>query len=176
MRYDKNMKLAIFGGTGRTGQLLVAQALAAGHDVAVLARTPSRLDITRERLRVVGGDALDPGRAREAVAGADAIISLLGPQRDAPPRMVSRATANILAAADAYGARRVIAVACDAASGAAAADMRAAADVVAASPLDWTLVRVPRLTDPSRQQLAAFLLRQLTDTTRIRQTAALCAL
>ena len=61
------MKLAIFGGTGRTGRLLVEQALAAGHEVTVLARTPAKLDVPPERLRVVQGDALDPNRVEEAV-------------------------------------------------------------------------------------------------------------
>ena len=37
------MKLAIFGATGKTGTFLVEQALAAGHEVAVLARDPSKV-------------------------------------------------------------------------------------------------------------------------------------
>jgi|GEM_PF-6488115 len=36
------MKIAIFGGTGKTGKHLVLEALNAGHDVTILARTPSK--------------------------------------------------------------------------------------------------------------------------------------
>ena len=175
MRYDGAMKIAIFGGTGRAGQLLLADTLAAGHGVAVLARTPARLHIIHERLRVIQGDALDPARVRETVAGAAAVISLLGPQKDAPPRMVSRATANLLAAARAANARRVLIVTCDNVRGEARVDMRAAAAAVAAADLDWTLVCVPRLADDPAQwragrgQLAAFLLRHVDDPTFIRK-------
>ena len=49
-----------------------------------------------ERLRVVHGDALDPQKVTETVSGADAVISLLGPQKDGPPESVTRSTANIL--------------------------------------------------------------------------------
>ena len=63
------MKLAVFGGTGRTGRLLVEQALAAGHQVTVLVRTPSKLQIGDERLRTVQGDALDPERGGKGGCG-----------------------------------------------------------------------------------------------------------
>jgi putative NADH-flavin reductase len=49
------MRLAVFGATGRTGRPLVAQALAASHEVVAFARDPARLNIQHERLRIVQG-------------------------------------------------------------------------------------------------------------------------
>jgi putative NADH-flavin reductase len=53
------MKLVILGATGATGTLVVEQALAAGHRVTALVRSPHRLTITHRNLRVVKGDATD---------------------------------------------------------------------------------------------------------------------
>ena len=47
------MKIAIFGGTGRTGKQIVDQALANGHELKVLARTPSKLALQNEFLRLL---------------------------------------------------------------------------------------------------------------------------
>ncbi len=207
------MKLAVFGGTGKKGRLLVEQALAAGHDVTVLARTPSKLDIKSDRLHVIQGDALDPSRVAQVVAGADAVISLLGPSRDAPPLSVSRSTANILKAAEQCGVRRLLVAAgagvgdpadkpglvdrlinvlLKSAAKGAYEDMTATAAAVRGSSLDWTLVRIPRLTDDagkgqpkaaylgkgagmalSRADLAAFILKQAGEKTYVRQAPVL---
>ncbi len=162
------MKLAIFGGTGKTGRLVVQDALAAGHEVIVLARTPAKLDVKHERLRVVQGDALDPGRVEQVVSGADAILSLLGPAKDAPPLSVSRSMDNIMQAAARCGVRRLVVAAgagvgdpsdkpgpvdkligvlLKTAARGAYEDMSAMAKAVREADLDWTLVRIPRLTD-----------------------------
>jgi putative NADH-flavin reductase len=92
------MKLVIFGATGRTGVHLVKQALAAGHSVTALVRTPAKLTLQHERLTVLQGDAQDAAKVAQAVAGAEAVISVLGPTRNRPAFAVSKSTENILAA------------------------------------------------------------------------------
>lgn len=72
------MKLAIFGATGKTGRVLVEQALAAGHEVTAFVRDLSKLTLGHERLSLVQGDVFDAARVEEAVAGKDAVISVLG--------------------------------------------------------------------------------------------------
>ncbi|WP_207955774.1 NAD(P)-dependent oxidoreductase [Rubrobacter marinus] len=72
------MKVAIFGGTGRTGRHLIEGALRDGHEVTALVRDPGKLATGHERLRVVEGDVLIPSRVEETVAGADAVLSALG--------------------------------------------------------------------------------------------------
>jgi putative NADH-flavin reductase len=206
---EEIMKLAVFGGTGKTGRLLVEQALAAGHEVAVLARTPGKMALNDARLRVIEGDALDPNRVEEVVSGVDAIISLLGPAKDAPPLSVSRSTENILQAATRCGVRRlviaagagvgdpadkpglfdkVISTALKTAAKGAYEDMSTTAGAVRASDLDWTLVRIPMLTDDpakgsprvgylgkgagmrlSRADLAAFMLQEAAARAYLRQ-------
>src|SRR5450756_2448393 len=75
------MKLAIFGATGRSGRPLVSQALARGDDVTVLVRDAARLPQSDPNLHVITGDVHDPETVRQTVAGADAVISVLGHRR-----------------------------------------------------------------------------------------------
>ena len=81
------MRLVIFGPTGGTGRRLVERAIAEGHEVSALVRNPSRMTAHHQRLKVVVGDAFDSGQVREAVAGNEAVISVLGSatEQPAPP-------------------------------------------------------------------------------------------
>lgn len=51
------MRLLILGATGATGQHLLEQALAEGHEVTAIVRDPSKVTTKHERLRVVKGRA-----------------------------------------------------------------------------------------------------------------------
>ncbi|MEU8606642.1 NAD(P)H-binding protein [Actinoplanes sp. NPDC048791] len=77
------MRLAIFGGTGRAGRVVVEQALRDGHEVSALTRDPSRIG-PHAQLRVVGGDVRDLAAVTLTLKGADAIISTLGRRRRGP--------------------------------------------------------------------------------------------
>ena len=57
------MNLTILGAAGRTGRILVEQALAAGHTVRALVRTPSKLAITHPALEIIEGDATNAADA-----------------------------------------------------------------------------------------------------------------
>src|SRR5215216_2151273 len=112
------MRLVIFGPTGGTGRRLVERAIAEGHEVTALARNPSKMSARHRRLKVVVGDAFDPGQVREAVVGNEAVISVLGsrqpsnplyPHRPGNPDGVGSAgTANIVAAMKEHGLRRFV--------------------------------------------------------------------
>jgi putative NADH-flavin reductase len=162
------MKLVVFGATGKTGKHIVQQALDAGHEVIAFARTPSKLGITHERLRVVQGDVGEPEKVESAVAAADAVISVLGPAGRSAPAMLNRGTQNIIAAMKKYGLRRLV-IALGAGIGdpndaptlvdklfgtlirlaapQAYADTMNTAASVRSSDLEWVIVRVPMLTD-----------------------------
>jgi putative NADH-flavin reductase len=60
--------------------------MAAGHDVVVLVRDPSRLDV-EAGVRVVTGSVNDPAAVDRAVEGADAVISALGPDANEPDQV-----------------------------------------------------------------------------------------
>src|SRR2546422_4124197 len=73
--WRKSMKLSILGATGR---LVVEQALAAGHTVTALVRSPEKLTLSNPNFRVIAGQATDPSAVSRAFDGADAVISVLG--------------------------------------------------------------------------------------------------
>lgn len=112
------MRLVIFGPTGGTGRRLVERAIAEGHEVTAFVRNPSRMSARHQRLRIVVGDAFDPEKVREAVAGNEAVISVLGSRQPSNPLRplrlgdpngpVSVGSANIIAAMKEHGLRRFV--------------------------------------------------------------------
>src|SRR5919202_4838582 len=103
------MKLTIVAATGGVGRQLLEQAVAAGHDVTAVARNPTKL--TRG-VRTVTADlaAVEPAVLEAAVAGADAVLSGLGPHSNADAGIAAPGTRSILAAMQATGVRRIVAV------------------------------------------------------------------
>ena len=55
------MKILVLGGTGATGRLVVEQALADGHQVRALVRSPEKLTASNPNLEVVVGQGAKPG-------------------------------------------------------------------------------------------------------------------
>lgn len=165
------MKLAIFGASGRTGRPLVEQALAAGHAVTALVRTPSSFPINHGRLNVVQGSVEDATKVDEAVAGADAVLSVLGHTKSSNKDVLTVGTRNIVNAMQKHGVRRLISLTgagvrnphdqpklVDKLFGFALArlqpdllrDSENHVKVIQGSDLDWTVVRGPRLTEGPR--------------------------
>jgi putative NADH-flavin reductase len=103
------MKLTIVAATGRIGHELVTQALAAGHDVTAVARRPRDLPAA---VRAVTVDlaAADPGVLADAVAGADAVLSGLGPRSIRESGITTPGTRAIVTAMRATGVRRLVVV------------------------------------------------------------------
>jgi uncharacterized protein YbjT (DUF2867 family) len=103
------MKLTIFAATGGIGRHLLDQALAAGHDVTAVVRNPRALPA---EVRVATADlaAAGPADLEPAVAGADAVLSGLGPRSRTDAGVASRGTLAIVQAMQATGVRRVVAV------------------------------------------------------------------
>jgi putative NADH-flavin reductase len=98
------MKLVVFGATGGTGQQLVTQALAQGHQVTAFVRRPEAFMIRNPALTVVQGDILDKEVVREAVAGQDVVLSALGTRSG--PAVLPEGTRAILEAMKEHGVRR----------------------------------------------------------------------
>lgn len=103
------MKLTIFAATGGIGRQLLEQAAAAGHDVTAVVRNPGKLS---RPVRAVTADMADPDPAalEAAVAGAGAVLSGLGPRSKADAGIASQGTRAIVAAMQAAGVRRIVAV------------------------------------------------------------------
>ncbi len=92
------MKLAVFGATGGTGQEIVSQALAAGHEVTVLVRDLAKMALSHDKLYMVIGDVLNPDKVEETLAGAEAVCCSLGHTANNPDTAVSDGTRNIIEA------------------------------------------------------------------------------
>jgi len=205
------MKITIFGATGKTGQIVVRKALEAGHELRAFARTPEKLSMRHDRLTVIKGDSLDAAAVAEAIRGSDAVVSLIGVNPKSLEPVFAASVANIVAGMRASGARRLVMSAGagvgdpDDAGGLAAwligglikllarqayeDGLAAAATTRAANDLDWTMVRLPMLSDEpggrrslrigylgkgtgprlSREDLADFMLRELVERRYLRQ-------
>jgi uncharacterized protein YbjT (DUF2867 family) len=104
------MRTVIFGASGPTGRHLIAQSLAAGHDVVAAVRRPEAVE-PRPGVTVVRADVTDPGSVGAAVAGGDVVLSALGvPPGRRPISVYSQGVTAIGAAMRRYGVRRLIAV------------------------------------------------------------------
>jgi putative NADH-flavin reductase len=162
------MKIALIGATGRTGAHVLTTALDHGHDVTVLVRDPAKLPAeARDRFRVVVGDATEPGDLADLLGGADAVVSALGPKgkegglharaaralvdqmtAGGPRRFVGVSAAGIDVPGDRKARKdKLISWLVRTTGGEMAKDKPAEYAVWAASGLDWTLVRPPRLID-----------------------------
>lgn len=159
------MRIAVFGANGATGRHLIRQALATDDEIVALVRRPESFPYTGPRLRVVAGDARDPARVDETVAGADAVLSTIGvPFSRAPIDIYSATATSVIDAMRRHGVRRIAAVSSSAVEAHEPTegwlfervlqpmvvngigrttydDMRRAERIIADSGLDWTLVR-----------------------------------
>ena len=104
------MKLTIFAATGGIGRQLLGQAVAAGHDVTAVARNLRGLSPVPARAVAADLASADPAALQPAVAGADAVLSALGPRTKADAGVAARGTEVITEAMRAAGVRRVIVV------------------------------------------------------------------
>jgi dihydroflavonol-4-reductase len=93
------MKVAITGATGVVGRVVTRHLLEAGHEVAALARDPSRLPPGVAPWR---GDILDRSTLAPAVAGAELVYHVAGLNE------MCRATAAALDEANVTGTRNVV--------------------------------------------------------------------
>lgn len=165
--YGPPMKLLVIGATGGTGQHLVSDALAKGHDVTVLVRHPDRIPASSDRLHIVAGSLPDDTAAlASAVAGQDAVISTLGVGRSLKSHhLIARSLPAIVNAMESQGVRRLVVMS---GYGVGAtyrdmpllprimirvlladlyADKAAGEDAVFRSNLDWTLAYASTLTN-----------------------------
>lgn len=208
------MKIAVFGGSGRTGLELLMQVLARGHEVTAVVRNPERFKLSYDRLKVVAGDALKPNSFDAALEGQDAVLSTLGVTgflNSLQPMTFYRESATaIVDRMRAHDVHRLVVVSSVGVLHDPStpiwyraivkpllrhkyADMKAMETVVAASGLDWTVVRAGQLaggpltqhyrvgrngnladvTKISRADLADFLAKQAEDRALLERAVAI---
>lgn len=170
------MNIVVFGGQGRTGSLVVAEAIRRGHTVSTFVRND--MHSLPPSVRVIAGDARNEAQVSAAIAGHNAVINIIAPRLfDRKNYDISEvATRNIIHGMQAHGVRRY-----QGQSGAWATEHLHEASLpmrlgfllipmfrgiyavkkredalVKASGLDWTLVRCGVLTDKAPTQLRTF--------------------
>jgi nucleoside-diphosphate-sugar epimerase len=170
------VRLTIVAATGGIGRELLRQALAAGHDVTAVVRSPEKIT---DAVRVVQADLARPDvfALAEALKDADAILSGLGARTSAEAGVATRGTQALIEAAP-EDSRLVVVSAAPMGTfpspqrphpprhdpgdgffmrhlGARFAktmfrthyeDLAGLEDAVMACPLEWTISRPPRLT------------------------------
>ncbi len=169
-------KILVLGATGGTGRLIVSEALARGHEVTALVRSPEKAgDLKGARLIV--GDIRDENALRDALRGQDAVVSALGtpasPFREV--KLLSTATRALVTAMKAEQVARLVCITGMGAGDSAGhggflfdrlifplllknvyADKDRQEAVVRDSGLDWVLVRPSVLNDkPGRGAIRA---------------------
>lgn len=158
------MRVAIIGAAGRTGAATVEEARSRGHDVIAIARRPLPDAPGGTSVRVA--DATDEDAVRQAIDGADAVISAIGVgtsrqetdvySRSARALTSAMATAGVdrlvaVSAApvgprsDHAGAARLALPILELFFGATYRDMRRMEAELAGSDLRWVALRPPRL-------------------------------
>ena len=170
------MHLALFGASGRTGQLLTQFALERGHTISALVRNPNVYPFT-DRVTVVEGDAFTASAIAQTMVGADAVLSALGARSLGKEDVLERAVPLIVAAMERGGISRLVTLGSAGALDSAldkqarwrrwlfenlvyntllkwpVASQRAQYTALAASDLDWTMVMPPMLTNgPAKER------------------------
>ena len=165
------MKSLVTGATGFVGGHLVERLLAGGDAVTALVRSPSKAaPLEKAGVRLVRGDLHDHAAIADAVAGQDVVYHVAGAvaARDEAAYLEGNrdGTANVVRAAEAAGAPRLVLVSSMAAGGPAQPGFPRRADepsapvtaygrsklaseaVVRGSRLPWTILRPPTIYGP----------------------------
>jgi putative NADH-flavin reductase len=149
------VRVVVLGTTGRTGSIVADLALDRGMDVVALVRHEPEPPLD-PRVAVTVVDLRDQDAIAPELAGADAVVSAIGPVTGVTVTEVSEATQAVVDAMTRAGVRRVVAAAngkvftdeeVTGEYGNVAAEHRRDAAILAASGLDWTIVAAPFLTD-----------------------------
>jgi len=101
-------KIALFGGSGKTGRLFLEQALDRGYSVRVLVRNPEKVNVRHPALEVIKGDVLNEKHVSTTVKGFDIVVSLFGHVKGSSEWLQTDGTNNIIKAMKMHGVPRII--------------------------------------------------------------------
>ena len=159
------MKILVIGAAGKTGEVIVTQALKRGHTVTAFVHTAKEFEVPGAR--VIEGDVLDAAVLNSAIAGQDAVLDALGghtPWKETT--LETNAARNIIKGMHEHGVKRLLVVSAIGVGNTADLvpnwyehlimptllrgamhDKEHMEPVVEASGLEWTLVRPGHLVE-----------------------------
>ncbi len=173
MKHHK--KIAIIGGTGKSGRYLVKEMIQQGYSLKVLVRNPNQTTFQHPLLEIIEGNVLDFEKVQEVVQSCQAVISALG--LGIPPsqsNVFSLATTNILKAMKKFAVPRYILLTglnVDTANDRkslkaklatdwmlanypiSTADRQLEYELLLGSTVDWTLIRLPLIEQSEERRL-----------------------
>jgi len=170
---NTKLKLAIIGGTGKSGKYLVKQLLDRGFHLKLLLRSPENFTLKSPLIKIVQGDVRNYESIHSLIEGCEAVISTLG-QPKGETSIFSEATKNVIRAMEQFNVKRYVqttglnvdtpldkkGAACAAATEwmrvnypKTTLDKQVEYEVLTNSSIDWTLVRLPLIeqTDERRK-------------------------
>lgn len=99
--------IALFGGTGRTGEPFLKHALQ-HFAVKALVRDASRIKIKHPNLTLIEGDAMKAEDVYDTLSGTKAVVSLIGHGKGSPRDLQTVATRHMLDAMKKHDITRII--------------------------------------------------------------------
>lgn len=207
---QQSSTIAVIGGTGKAGKYVVNLLIQRGFHLKILLRNPKKFQIKSPQIETIQGDVKDYDTVLSLIKDTEAVISALGLGQPASETSIfSQATTNIIQAMSACNIQRYVII-----TGInvntpfdkksvktqyatdwmytnypnSTADRQKEYDILLASNIDWTLIRLPLIeqTDEvgevqisledcvgdkiSATVLANFLITQLTDNKYIKQS------
>ncbi|MCA6073594.1 NAD(P)-dependent oxidoreductase [Fulvivirga sedimenti] len=171
------MKILVLGGSGRTGQWVIQEALEAGFFVHALVRNQESLP-AHDRLRILEGSCLKRKDLDKALTGTSAVVSTLNVSRKSdftwsklrsPEDLMSKTIESLIPLMYAHGISRLIAVSASGVGDSsgylpgwfgwliknsniryAYADHERQEKLIRNSDLDWTVYRPVGLTNANK--------------------------
>ena len=166
------MKVIIFGATGFSGQAILANSIKQGHEVTILVRDTSKVQIKHQNLTIVEGNVLNPQTVASVLHHQEAVIQCLGVSGKGdgkPTTFISDATKVIVDEMQKQQIKRLIAMSNVGAGNSIAfqpwfftkiilpyfmkwlkviiEDKNRMEPIIMNSNLDWTIVRCPNIVD-----------------------------
>ena len=155
------MRVLVLGATGGIGKFLLEFATARGHEVTAFVRSPQKIALKSERLRVVPGDLLHAEQLAQVLLGQDVVLSAFGPATLRRVTTRGEFGTALVTAMERSGVRRAVVVSSGLLFEEQNAigkllrgtlfrnllpDMTAMEATLEKDGLEWTIVRPPRLT------------------------------
>ncbi|OLS15059.1 MAG: putative NADH-flavin reductase [Promethearchaeota archaeon CR_4] len=169
------MKIAILGGSGRTGQRVIEEGLKRGYEIFALVRSPDKVQIDNAALHLIQGSPTNLEDVRKTLHSVDAVVSALNVNRASdlpwakvisPNDLISSSIKNAIEVMQKENIKRIVSI-----SAYGARDTRAAVgafgrlffyhtkikfayldherqeELLEASDLDFTAIRPTRLSE-----------------------------
>jgi putative NADH-flavin reductase len=111
------MKILLLGATGRTGKLIIEEAIRRGHKISAIARDP--LKLKDYQIDITQGTPYDYYTVVKALSGCEAVINTLNISRKSdnpwaglvsPKDLISKSATNVVSAMKQAGTKRFIAL------------------------------------------------------------------